>query len=255
MNLKILNANTLKVIAIVLVIIDHIGVYFEEVMPEAIYTLFRIIGRSAMPIFAYMIVQGFFHTKNLNKYVKRVFLTGVITQLVLYILYTVNKFVFIDYIVNDGILNINILITFAFSLIIMKVLDEVLDIKKNNKKIPKNLFILIIFCLVICALYAFVQFDYSYMLILYIMLMYFTEKLYREKKIEKIWYYILHILSMLVFLIINGSVIELFAIFALPVIFMYNGEKGKNTKKLKFLFYIFYPLQHFILYLTAMVLI
>ena len=58
-------------------LIDHIGVaMFPNVM------ILRIIGRLAFPIFAYMIAEGCFYTKNKARYFFMIFGLGMICQLV-----------------------------------------------------------------------------------------------------------------------------------------------------------------------------
>ena len=58
-----LTNNQLKIIAMISMLIDHIGVaMFPNVM------ILRIIGRLAFPIFAYMIAEGCFYTKNKARY-------------------------------------------------------------------------------------------------------------------------------------------------------------------------------------------
>ena len=79
-----LTSNGLKIIAIVTMIIDHIGYYFQPYINNVIYIILRAIGRISMPLFAYMIVQGFFHTKDLKKYILRIFIFAVVTQLAIY---------------------------------------------------------------------------------------------------------------------------------------------------------------------------
>ena len=54
-----LNNNQLKILAIVIMTIDHVGM---EIMPQ--FRILRIIGRLAFPIFAFMIAEGCHHTKN-----------------------------------------------------------------------------------------------------------------------------------------------------------------------------------------------
>ena len=66
-----INSNMLKTIAIIAMVIDHIAFYFSPVLPNGIYVLSRALGRIAMPIFVYILVQGFFHTKNYKKYILR----------------------------------------------------------------------------------------------------------------------------------------------------------------------------------------
>ena len=76
-----LTSNGLKIIAIVTMLIDHIGYYFENNMNNTIYIILRIIGRISMPLFAYLLVQGFFYTQNLKKYILRIFVFAIITQI------------------------------------------------------------------------------------------------------------------------------------------------------------------------------
>ena len=74
---KGLSGNTLKIIALIAMTLDHLCLL---VFPEMQW--FRIIGRIAMPIFAYMIAEGCRYTKNKVKYFLMVFVLGVICQVV-----------------------------------------------------------------------------------------------------------------------------------------------------------------------------
>ena len=60
-----LNTFVLKMIAIVTMLIDHVGVVL---FPQ--YFILRLIGRMAFPIFAYTLVEGFIHTRDVSKYMK-----------------------------------------------------------------------------------------------------------------------------------------------------------------------------------------
>lgn len=61
----------LKLAAIILMLIDHIGV---TLIPEttSLYWICRLIGRLAMPIFCYQLALGLLHTKHLARYVQRI---------------------------------------------------------------------------------------------------------------------------------------------------------------------------------------
>ena len=61
--MKILNRNVLKIIALITMLIDHIGLVFFPGIE-----IFRIIGRISFPIFAFMIAEGCEHTENKKKY-------------------------------------------------------------------------------------------------------------------------------------------------------------------------------------------
>lgn len=68
--------DVLKSIAILSMIIDHVGLTF---FPDLL--IFRTIGRIAFPIFAYQLVKGYKHTSNLSKYAGRLFLFALISYL------------------------------------------------------------------------------------------------------------------------------------------------------------------------------
>jgi len=60
-----MNAFTIKLIAIISMIIDHAGAVFE------LDISFRIIGRLAFPLFVYLIAEGCRHTRSMEKYLLR----------------------------------------------------------------------------------------------------------------------------------------------------------------------------------------
>lgn len=67
--------DVLKLIAIITMLLDHIGYMF---FPKTV--IFRAIGRIAFPIFAYHIALGYRHTSNLKRYAKRLFVFALISQ-------------------------------------------------------------------------------------------------------------------------------------------------------------------------------
>ncbi|MCL1982003.1 MAG: conjugal transfer protein TraX [Clostridiales bacterium] len=70
-----MTAFTLKIIATASMLSDHIGVVF------GVPAIFRVIGRIAFPIYAYMIAQGCIHTKNINKYLLRLGVFAIISEI------------------------------------------------------------------------------------------------------------------------------------------------------------------------------
>lgn len=71
---NILSNFWLKIIAIVTMTLDHIGLMLSEniTMPnDPIVVVFRGLGRLALPLFCFMIVEGVLHTKNFKKYILR----------------------------------------------------------------------------------------------------------------------------------------------------------------------------------------
>ena len=92
-----ISGNTLKMVAIVIMFIDHIGAGIVEPylnmnmgamegneMLSRLYYLdrgLRIIGRAAFPIFCFLLVEGFLHTHNVKKYGSRLLLFGLISEI------------------------------------------------------------------------------------------------------------------------------------------------------------------------------
>ncbi|SDJ92258.1 TraX protein [Paenibacillus sp. OK060] len=63
-------------IAMITMLIDHIGAVFYPQVGEL-----RIIGRIAFPIYAFAVYIGYKHTRNVQKYIWRLFWIAVISQL------------------------------------------------------------------------------------------------------------------------------------------------------------------------------
>ncbi|MGC4130497.1 MAG: TraX family protein [Bergeyella sp.] len=74
--MKILNAYHLKIIALVTMIVDHLGMMF---FPDVL--VLRFIGRVAFVLYAFMLVEGFFHSKDIGKYIRRVFIWAVLSEI------------------------------------------------------------------------------------------------------------------------------------------------------------------------------
>ncbi len=65
-----LSSTQLKIIAMVLMLVDHIGAFLLT-QQDRFYPIYRAIGRLAFPIFCFLIVQGMTHTRSVPKYIAR----------------------------------------------------------------------------------------------------------------------------------------------------------------------------------------
>ena len=73
---QVLDATTLKLIAMISMVFDHIGdIFFPDVMWP------RMIGRLAMPIFSFFIAEGFAHTRDRKKYLCRIGIFALISEI------------------------------------------------------------------------------------------------------------------------------------------------------------------------------
>lgn len=72
-----INTYHLKLIALVFMVIDHIGLYLIP-SDTAAYGICRIIGRSSAPIFWYCFTVGLRHSRNPWRYIERLFIASYV---------------------------------------------------------------------------------------------------------------------------------------------------------------------------------
>jgi hypothetical protein len=71
------NVQIIKLIAILTMLVDHVGfIFFPNIL------IFRLIGRLAFPLYAFLISEGMKHTSSRKKYFMRLFFIALISQLV-----------------------------------------------------------------------------------------------------------------------------------------------------------------------------
>lgn len=87
-NFQVISGFVLKIIAIFLMTLDHIGIFLLNYKNTLeIGTIFRDLGRIAFPLFIFLIVEGVRHTRHFGKYLLRLGIIGAIFmvgQIVIY---------------------------------------------------------------------------------------------------------------------------------------------------------------------------
>lgn len=84
--IKFVSSAVLKYIAMVTMLIDHIGasglifLMFNIGISMRMYYISRMIGRVAFPIYLFLLVEGFVHTKNIKKYIIRLTLFAILSE-------------------------------------------------------------------------------------------------------------------------------------------------------------------------------
>lgn len=270
-----ISSNGLKVVAIVAMIIDHIGYYMGFLLEERIVYIFRSIGRIAMPIFAFMIVEGFFYTKDYKKYIKRIGLGAIICQIFITICYFINKYLYPEYVTNVYKIG-NILFTFFISLIILKIIHTDIIIKKWD--INKNTTLRIILVILILIITILLPLDYSKTVPTLIILFYLIKrlevyiminrekrqdifsKLSKEMVKDKYIHYIYLFLIFLTLIIISSCFgLSKYILLAIIPIALYNSKisnsakNNESNKPVRNIFYVVFIAQHVILYILGMI--
>lgn len=198
------------------------------------YLPFRIIGRMAFPIFAFMIAEGCRYTKNKLRYFSVIFCLGIICQTV--------------YFIFDRSLYMNILISLSLSILII----YSMQFAKKTKKPCAYLLLIII----IAALYFFhlilklvlfkntnYALDYTFMGVMLPVLI----SVFDNHKLKLC----MTTVGLVLISISMSSNIQLFSLLALIPLFFYNGKGGKH--RLKWLFYLYYPLHLALLYIIKII--
>lgn len=216
-----LSGNTLKIIAMLSMLIDHAGLYlFGD------NVIMRTIGRISLPIFAYMIAEGCTYTKNRAKHLAMIAGLGIICQAVS--------------VVMMGRWYMNILITFSLSIAIIYSIDALLEKGQPLVKAFAVLALAAIAFFVFALPRIFEDFviDYKEFGVLLPVLLYYTKGRWRK------------LLGLTVMLLAMTAVstrpTQWVCLAAVPLLALYNGKRGKMN--LKYLFYIFYPTHLVLLY-------
>jgi len=218
----------IKVLAIVLMVVDHIGLFF---FPNLI--ILRIIGRLSFPLFAFLIANGAIYTKNINAYLRRLFIFACISQIPFY--FANNTIGLFGY--------VNVLFTLFLGLFAIKIIKETKDKRIWFLAVLFSCFFAIIF-----------KTDYQAQGVLSIVLFYLFFNNLRFMVLSQI---LLSFICSTIVLIFNSYsslqpipllpfYFNALGLFSLIFISFYNKKEGK---KAKYLFYIFYPVQYVIIFL------
>lgn len=74
-----LSGSTLKLIAVISMLIDHTGAVLLTGSPY--YSLCRTLGRLAFPIFCFLLVEGYVHTHDVKKYASRLAVFALLSEI------------------------------------------------------------------------------------------------------------------------------------------------------------------------------
>lgn len=221
-----LDTNFIKLIAILSMVIDHIGTAF---FPQ--YPAFRWVGRIAFPLFCYCLTVGLLYTHDIKRYFLRLGAFALISQPFWILAFNADDF-------WGNLLNLNIF----FSLIVS--LAFIWGIKEKKWWLPAV-------CILLLCLF---NFDYAFTGPILMLIFYFC----RSKPCLGALLYTLSYLPALngyledpLALVIGGHAFsfEIFALLALPFIYFRTSFRPRISK---WFFYAFYPAHLLVIFLLQL---
>ena len=247
---KGLSANKLKYIAVIAMVIDHIGMVFFPISAGAPFPgmIFRIIGRLTAPIMCFFLVEGYVHTSNRKKYGIRLLCFGLISQVPYALmnygcevregetrLSTIGKaFLHPDF---------NVILGFFFIFLMLYVYDMVPGFSRR--------------CILIGLLLGAAMFcDWGLVGGVYA-LIFLSFRDDQKQKVKWFCFVTVAYLCMNILFCISaghnwyGELWQAGLFLFVPVMYLYNGERGSKSAFHKWFFYIFYPLHMLVIWSIA----
>ena len=214
--MKGLTNNQLKMIALITMTLDHIGVV---IFPQVEWL--RIVGRLAFPLFAYMIAEGCRHTRSMGRYFATMAILALGCQIV-------------DFVVEKSLYQ-SILVTFSLSIGVIWLLKTAREKKKPIWLLLGATAIAAVYfvCQILPELLPGTDFciDYDFIGVMVPVLVYLG-----KNKDQRLMFLTIGLVA----LSANLVKIQWYCLLAVPLLLLYNGQRGKW--KMKWLFYIYYPL-------------
>ena len=226
-----LSGSVLKLIAVITMVIDHVGLYF--LVGTDLYLPCRYIGRLSFPIFAFLIAEGLTHTRDIKKYFCRLVGFAIVSEIPVNLVLSGTLF-------SLGFCNV----FFTFSFAALPVLSQTLcDEKQGISKPLKYALVAASFVVAGAAGYI-LKCDYSIEGIALVWVFYYLREMSQLRVIAAGVY-----MALLCFGLSSKSPASLFA---LIFIFFYNGERGfVKSRGLQLAFYAFYPVHFAIIWLIS----
>lgn len=242
-NDKPFNSFMLKLIAVITMTIDHVGAVFgtvndDGILPEGTYTLLRTIGRLAFPIFCYLLVDGFFYTRNLKKYILRLACFAILSQYPYSL--AIHK--------NISFYFLNIFFTLTLGMIVIAAIHYCIY-RLQACDTTQQIVLLPGIAITLSAFWVADNFNMSYGIygIMLILIFYFfrlQESDYQNTK-KQLIYLTLEFVLIGVITYQFSSDLQIYCLAALIPIYMHNHKKGIG---MKYFFYLYYPLHLLVIY-------
>lgn len=233
---KRLDANGIKIIAVLAMTIDHVTwLLFPGYPRELLPLMLHVLGRITCPIMCYFIAEGYHYTSNVSKYTSRMFFFAFLSHFA----YVFASAGFVDCrsfipFYYGGILDqTSVMWPLAWGLVLLRIADSG-RIKQQAKPV---------LVLLICVL-TFPS-DWSCIASLCVLAFGTNRGDFRKQMQWMVFYVALY--AVVYFFAIDKvyGLLQMAVVLAIPVLMMYNGQRGPSrsvNRVMKWLFYLYYPL-------------
>lgn len=204
----------LKLLGCFFMVVDHFGVLFY---PD--FLLFRIVGRLALPIFAYLVSLGFSRSSNVFSYAKRLFICAVVSQFPFYLIFG---------------MRLNSVFSFFLGVLVLLFLRSKFSVLRVS--------IAVVFSFLISEIF---RFDYGFYGVLLVLIFYY----FRGRNFIR---YLLIFASAFLYVVVFP--VQLFSVFAVVFTDFLKFPELKRGRINKYFFYVFYPVHMLVLWALSVLL-
>lgn len=241
-DLRCVNGFTLKMIAIITMTIDHTAaVMIAFGLPYVLYYPMRAIGRIAFPIYCFLLVEGYFHTHSVGRYLRRLLIAAVASDIPFDLAFSMYW---------PDWYSQNVMLTLAIGLAAVYLIDHSMDYAgrvtqdETLRRVLRGALV-VVFTYIGYRLGVFLCTDYDGGGVLLILVFYF----FRKRPAA---------LCAGVLAVLYGAfgAVELPGMIAMAPILLYNGQRGPTPggKAGQYFFYAYYPLHLLLLVLLSILL-
>ena len=229
---KTLDANQLKLIAIFAMTVDHIAwLLFPGYAKGALPVVMHIIGRLTCPIMCYFIAEGYYHTRNINKYTFRLFLFAVISHFAY--IFASNDFVdarsFIPFYFGSILNQTSVMWSLFWGLCALMLFDD-----ERLPQWAKTVLFFAILAVSFCS-------DWSCIAVLCIVSFRQYRGNFKKQALALIVCTAMYAAVFCLAIDWRYGLLQMMVVLSLPFLKRYNGRRGK-WRGMKWFFYLYYPL-------------
>ena len=208
--------------------IDHSAlVFFPRYGLEPPVLLMHVIGRLTAPIMMFLIVEGYNHTRNIKKYILRLFILAVISHFAYAIAFGKNF-------IPVGFDQTSVIWAYMLGLIALLIWENG-KLKIWQKQI-----------LLVPVIFIAFPADWSSPAALAILYMGRNKNNFKRQILWLVFFVAIYSTVYFIFLNKVYGLMQMLIVLAIPILNQYNGQSGK-WKNMKWVFYIYYPLHLLIL--------